>query len=54
MLADSAGWWWPDEDVCVVVDRPAAVRTEAVPGGWNEEVRLEGVRYRDGWCPPLA
>jgi hypothetical protein len=48
-LARSAGWWWPDEDVCVVVDRPAEVHTEAVPGAWNEEVTLAEVRYRDGW-----
>jgi hypothetical protein len=48
-LARCAGWWWPDEDVCVVTDRPAEVHTEAVPGGWHEEVTLARVRYRDGW-----
>jgi hypothetical protein len=55
-LARSCGWWWPDEDVCVVVDRPELVRTEPVPGSWHEEVRLrrDGVRYRDGWQPLLA
>ncbi len=55
-LARSCGWWWPGEDVCVVVDRPELVRTEPVPGSWHEEVRLQrhGVRYRDGWRPPLA
>ncbi|MGC1212927.1 MAG: DUF6745 domain-containing protein [Micromonospora sp.] len=52
-LARSCGWWWPGEDVCVVVERPAAVRTEPLPGALHEEIRLQrrGVRYRDGWHP---
>jgi hypothetical protein len=52
-LARSCGWWWPGEEVCVVVERPELVRTEPVPGTWHEEVRLRrgGVRYRDGWQP---
>lgn len=37
-LARSCGWWWPGEEVCVIVERPASV----APGS---------VRYRDGWCP---
>ena len=41
----------PGEDRCVVVERPAAVRTEPVPGGWHEQVRLTDVEYRDGWRP---
>lgn len=55
-LARSCGWWWPGEDVCVVVDRPELVRTEPVPGTGHEEVRLRrgGVRYRDGWQPLLS
>jgi len=55
-LARSCGWWWPGEDVCVVVERPELVRTEPVPGTWHEEVRLvrDGVRYRDGRHPPVA
>ena len=55
-LARSCGWWWPGEDVCVVVDRPELVRTEPVPGTWHEEIRLkrDGVRYRDGWHPLLT
>jgi hypothetical protein len=49
-LARSCGWWWPGEDVCVVVERPAAVDTEPVPRGRHEERRLRnGVTYRDGW-----
>ncbi|MGH3389084.1 MAG: hypothetical protein ACRDOO_09425 [Actinomadura sp.] len=55
-LARSCGWWWPGEDVCVMVDRPELVRTEPVPGTWHEQVRLrrDGVRYRDGWHPLMA
>jgi hypothetical protein len=55
-LARSCGWWWPGEDVCVVVERPELVHTEPVPGTWHDEVRLvhDGVRYRDGRRPPLA
>jgi hypothetical protein len=54
-LVRSCGWWWPGEEVCVVVERPQAVHTEPVPGTWHDEVRLQhrGVRYRDGWCPLL-
>jgi hypothetical protein len=55
-LVRSCGWWWPGEDVCVVVERPETVRTEPVPGTWHDEVRLQrgGVRYRDGWQPLLT
>jgi hypothetical protein len=52
----SCGWWWPGEDVCIVVDRPEQVHAQPVPGAIHDEVRLrrEGVRYRDGWSPLLA
>lgn len=55
-LARSCGWWWPGEDLCIVVDRPELIRTEPVPGTWHDEVRLQrdGVRYRDAWHPLLA
>ncbi|MEV7229599.1 DUF6745 domain-containing protein [Polymorphospora sp. NPDC051019] len=58
ILARSCGWWWPGEDVCVVVERPAVIRTESVPGGWHGQVRpRQGdggpVEYRDGWRPLL-
>ena len=53
-LVRSCGWWWPGEHVCVVVERPATVHTEPVPGALHDEVRHRqgGVEYRDGWCPP--
>lgn len=55
-VARSCGWWWPGEDVCVVVERPVSVQTEPVPGSWHGEVRLRtdggpAVEYRDGWRP---
>jgi hypothetical protein len=58
VLGRSCGWWWPGEDVCVVVERPAAIHTEPIPGGWHEQVRLHHgsrppVEYRDGWRPPV-
>ncbi|MFF4894584.1 DUF6745 domain-containing protein [Micromonospora chersina] len=55
-LARSCGWWWPGEDVCVVVDRPQVIRTEPVSGTVHDQIRLQprGVRYRDGWQPLLS
>ncbi|MEV6596091.1 hypothetical protein AB0M36_04405 [Actinoplanes sp. NPDC051346] len=29
-LARATGWWWPGEEVCVAVDRPARIGPEAV------------------------
>jgi hypothetical protein len=54
-LVRSCGWWWPGEDICVVVERPRNVRTEPVPGARHDEVRLrhDGVGYRDGWHPRI-
>ncbi|WP_238019881.1 hypothetical protein KZZ52_28545 [Dactylosporangium sp. AC04546] len=45
LLARSTGWWWPDETVCVLSDRPARVVTE--------KGRVRAVTFRDGWSPPL-
>jgi hypothetical protein len=55
-LARSCGWWWPGEDVCIVVDRPERARTEPLPGTCHNELRLQpdGVRYRNGWLPLLT
>ncbi|WP_344943355.1 DUF6745 domain-containing protein [Actinomadura miaoliensis] len=53
-VARSCGWWWSGEDVCVVSERPATVRTEPLPGGLHGQRRLHcedgpAVRFRDGW-----
>ncbi len=53
-LTRSCGWWWPGEEVCVMVDRPEQLLVEPIPAAQHEEVRLSpggGVRYRDGWTP---
>jgi hypothetical protein len=57
-LARSCGWWWPGEEQCVVVERPAVIRTRPVESAWHEQVRLDhsrgpAVEYRDGWRPIL-
>ncbi|WP_433368129.1 DUF6745 domain-containing protein [Actinoplanes sp. CA-142083] len=55
-LARAGGWWWPGEHVCVLVERPAVIRVEPVPGSWHGEIRLRrdpgipAVEYRDGWA----
>jgi len=48
-LVRTSGWWWPDEDICVITERPVVVHTEPVPGAWHEERRLSRVAYPDGW-----
>ncbi len=58
-LARSCGWWWPDERVCVVVERPRVIESEPVPDHWYDQRRLRHgsrspVVYRDGWRPPVA
>lgn len=55
-LGRSCGWWWPGERVCVVVERPALIRTEPVAGSLHDEVRLDqrGTSYRDGWRPQVT
>jgi hypothetical protein len=57
-LARSTGWWWPGERVCVLVERPAVIRTEPAPGGLHGEQRPARdveppVVYRDGWRPAV-
>jgi hypothetical protein len=52
-LVRSCGWWWPRENLCVISDRPAVLRTEPVPGE-DDERRLHAadgpaVEYPDGW-----
>jgi hypothetical protein len=46
-------WWWPRENLCVVSERPSAVRTEQLPGE-DGMLRLHApdgpaVEYPDGW-----
>jgi hypothetical protein len=58
-LARSCGWWWPGEDVCVIVERPAVLLTEPVSAAWHDEVRLRrasrpAVEYRDGYKPIMT
>lgn len=55
-LARSAGWWWPGERTCVLVERPAVIRTGLVPGSCHGQRRpaRDGdgpIGYRDGWRP---
>jgi hypothetical protein len=54
MVAQSAGWWWPMRDVCILSDRPTVIRGEQVsPAGWGSHrlhcVDGPAVAYRDGW-----
>jgi hypothetical protein len=54
-LTRAAGWWWPAEDHCILVDRPSVIRTEPTPHQWHDEIRLcpdttkPAIEYRDGW-----
>ncbi|MEV6847732.1 DUF6745 domain-containing protein [Actinoplanes sp. NPDC051411] len=48
-LTRAAGWWWPGERECVLVERPVELRVSPVPGGLHGEVALDRVVYRDGW-----
>jgi hypothetical protein len=48
-LSRAAGWWWPGERECVLVERPVELKVSPVPGGLHGEVKLERVVYRDGW-----
>ncbi|WP_232667433.1 DUF6745 domain-containing protein [Pseudonocardia sp. TRM90224] len=54
-LARSCGWWWPHDDVCIVVERPLVMHVEPVPGLERDEVRPHhgsgpAVVYPDGWA----
>ncbi len=49
-LARSAGWWWPGDHRCILVERPTVVPTEPLPGAWHEEIRPSApIEYADGW-----
>lgn len=50
-LVRSCGWWWPREGVCVVAERPLALRTE--PDGDARRLHCAtgpAVVYPDGWA----
>ena len=52
-ITRSCGWWWPQDDVCVIAERPSVLRTEPVPGEDGDR-RLHAadgpaVEYPDGW-----
>jgi hypothetical protein len=54
-LVRSCGWWWPGEQRCVVIERPARVVTGTLPGTDYGEVGMcrDGLTYRDGWRPAV-
>ncbi len=39
-LARSCGWWWPGEQMCVVVQRPETIDVGPAPGARHEESGL--------------
>jgi hypothetical protein len=55
-LVRSCGWWWPGEELCVIVERPESVHMQRSPDSVHDEVMLGpgGVRYRDGWQPAVG
>lgn len=53
-LAQSCGWFWPGEDTCVVVERPAVIEMQPVPSGLNSEEWCHVIEYRDGYRPRLS
>jgi hypothetical protein len=47
-LARATGWWWPGEEVCIMVERPARIDPVELrddPSGTSPRAQ---VRYRDG------
>jgi hypothetical protein len=48
-LTRAAGWWWPGERECVLVERPVELKVSPVAGALHGEVALDRVVYRDGW-----
>lgn len=52
-IAESTGWWWPLDGVCVMSERPTGLRTEPTPGAVHDERRLHAdsspaVEFADG------
>ena len=42
-LARTAGWWWPDVSVCVLIERPSIVDTAPLRGARHEELQVNRV-----------
>ena len=47
-LARATGWWWPGEEVCVLVERPARIGPVALPDHPLAAPVRATVEYRDG------
>jgi len=53
--ANSAGWWWPHTDFCVVADQWTSLNVEQVgPRGWgSHRLHADGrpaIEWADGWA----
>ncbi|MDV6273469.1 hypothetical protein R3Q06_08155 [Rhodococcus erythropolis] len=52
-LADSTGWWWAFDNVCIMAERPTALHAEPIPGSAQGERRLHhsdspAIEFEDG------
>jgi hypothetical protein len=47
-LARATGWWWPGEQVCVMVERPARIGPVVLPDDPATAPAAAHVGYRDG------
>jgi hypothetical protein len=50
-LARSTGWWWPGEEACVMVDRPAQIDRVLISDDATAARAAPVLVYRDGWQP---
>ena len=54
MVAESAGWFLPHQNICWIAERPAFLRLEKIPGQDEFHNRLHcddgpAIRFADGW-----
>jgi hypothetical protein len=47
-LARATGWWWPGEQVCVMVERPAGIGPVVLPDDPSTAPATAQVGYRNG------
>jgi hypothetical protein len=47
-LARATGWWWPGEQVCVMVERPAGIGPVVLPDDPSTAPAAAQVGYRNG------